>query len=230
MQEEVAKHLRKINKTIKHSNFSFRKKVGEIALEIFIIVFAVTLSIGLHSWSQHRHQQKEVKEFLSDLKDDLKNDIQNMDIQSNTLSKALKDYTFLKSLTESEIDSLHEGSFSISMSYILRKTSIGNYEGFKSSGKIGFIENKKIKKLILEYFQEDMPVLDELELKYNSQLDRLMILRTQNDENKRLLLSLTFKKNIDYFIQLTESNREAYKVFKKHAEQIIDEINRQYKE
>ena len=51
MQEEVAKHTEKIYKAIKNNEHGFGEKVREIAIEIGIIVFAVTLSIWLHSWS-----------------------------------------------------------------------------------------------------------------------------------------------------------------------------------
>jgi len=60
---------------MKRPQHSFWEKVKEVAIEIFIIVFAVTLSIWLHSWSDHRHEQKEVEEFLSGLKGDLAKDI-----------------------------------------------------------------------------------------------------------------------------------------------------------
>jgi hypothetical protein len=51
---------------MKNSKYTFNEKIKEIAIEIFIIVFAITLSISLHSWSEKRHQQEEVKEFLLD--------------------------------------------------------------------------------------------------------------------------------------------------------------------
>ena len=70
MQDEVLKHTEKIYKTIKNKKHSLKDKLKEIIIEILIIVFAVTLSIYLHSWSEHNHQEKEVTEFLIDLKSD----------------------------------------------------------------------------------------------------------------------------------------------------------------
>ena len=64
MQDEVSKHTKKIFKTMSNKKYSMPEKLKEISIEILIIVFAVTLSIKLHEWSEHRHQQKEVKEFF----------------------------------------------------------------------------------------------------------------------------------------------------------------------
>ena len=49
MQDEVTKHTKKIYDTVKNPNHTFGQKVKEVFMEIFIIVFAVTLSIWLHS-------------------------------------------------------------------------------------------------------------------------------------------------------------------------------------
>ena len=70
MQEEITKHSNKIYKAVKKPEHTLGEKVKEIIIEICIIVFAVTLSISLHSWSEHRHQQEEVHAFLANLKND----------------------------------------------------------------------------------------------------------------------------------------------------------------
>ena len=67
MQDEIAKHGKKIYSTVKSHN-SFNEKLKEVIVEIFIIVFAVTLSIWLHSWSEHKH---EAEKFLMELKSDI---------------------------------------------------------------------------------------------------------------------------------------------------------------
>lgn len=148
MQDEVTKHSRKIYKTLKNSKNQIVDKVKEVFVEIFIIVFSVTLSIWLHSWTQQKHQQKEAIEFLVDLKDDLNKDIKNMSEKKAQMSEMIKEYSYLRNLTEARIDSLtnKNAGIGIRLFRVVRKTNNGNYEGFKSSGKIGFIENKKLKK------------------------------------------------------------------------------------
>ena len=59
-EEEVAKHTKKIYSIWNSKEHSFLHKLQEFFLEILIIVFAVTLSIWFHSWSEHKHEQKEV--------------------------------------------------------------------------------------------------------------------------------------------------------------------------
>src|ERR1700733_11208973 len=90
MQDEVLKHMEKIYKTVKSSQHSFGEKGKEISIEIFIIVFAVTLSIWLHSWSEHRNQQAEVRDFFIDLKGDLTKDIKSITEKKKALSIALR--------------------------------------------------------------------------------------------------------------------------------------------
>src|ERR1700760_4030263 len=77
MEHEV-KHALKVYKTVKDPNIALWHKIKEIAVEIVIIVFAVTLSIWLHDRSEHSHQQEEVTQFLHGLKQDLTNDIAEM--------------------------------------------------------------------------------------------------------------------------------------------------------
>ena len=58
MEHEVQGHSKKIYKAWKDPRKKFWDKVKDIGIEIGIIVFAITLSIWFHSWSQHRHEQK----------------------------------------------------------------------------------------------------------------------------------------------------------------------------
>src|ERR1700761_2797016 len=96
MQDELTKHGLKIYKTMSDKKHNFGEKFKEILIEIGIIVFAVTLSIYVHSWSEHRHEQKEVKEFLHGLKTDLTNDLLQLKDNRDSIAKiaALFDTAF----------------------------------------------------------------------------------------------------------------------------------------
>ena len=63
MEEEVTKHTKKIYKALRIPGHSLSEKIKEISIEIFIIVFAVTLSISLHGWSDHRREQNRSLSF-----------------------------------------------------------------------------------------------------------------------------------------------------------------------
>lgn len=232
MQDEVMKHTKKIYNTMKNAKKTFGEKIAEIIIEIFIIVFAVTLSIWLHSWSLHRHQQKETTEFLADLKDDLNKDIKSMSDKNTQMSETIKQYSYLRNLTEKRFDSISasKSEIGIGLFYVIRKTNNGNYEGFKSSGKIGFIENKKLKKLILKYYQESMPSLDELEKYYNSRLGKIEELIYQNKDKKEKFLDPVLKTSFNFVIQIAQNNKNNYDEIVKEAEAIVSEINNEGKE
>ncbi|HEY5508933.1 MAG TPA: hypothetical protein VIK29_09690 [Paludibacter sp.] len=232
MQEEVTKHSRKIYKTLKSSQKPIIEKSKEVFIEIFIIVFSVTLSIWLHSWTLQKHQQKEAVEFLADLKDDLNKDIKSMSEKKAQISETIKQYSYLKNLTEERIDSLSnkKTSIDIAVSYVIRKTNNGNYEGFKSSGKIGFIKNKQLKKMILEYYQEAMPSIDETEKYYNLRLGKIEDLIYQDKDKKKKFLDPVIKMSFEVVIQIAESNKKNYVTVSKDAKEIIAEINKEEKE
>jgi hypothetical protein len=232
MQDEVTKHSRKIYNALKSPKNAFTEKVKEIIIEIFIIVFSVTLSIWLHSWTQHKHQQKEAMEFLADLKDDLNKDIQSMSDKKTQMSEMIKEYSYLKGLTEERIDSLtnKKEGIGIRLFRVVRKTNNGNYEGFKSSGKIGFIENKKLKKMMLEYYQESMPSIDETEKYINLRVDKIEELVFQDKDKKKMYLDPVLKMSLNSFVQMAQDNENNYTSISKDAKEIISEINKEIKE
>jgi gas vesicle protein len=229
MIDEITKHSRRIYNTLKSPGKRFFEKFKEVFIEVFIIVFSVTLSIGLHSWSQHRDQQQEVREFLSDLKDDLNKDVENISDQQALMAKTIKQYSFIENLTKEKLDSLLSNKVKIETEiiYVIRKTNDGNYEGFKSSGKIGFIENKKLKKMILEYYQESMPAIDETEKYINVRLGKIEELIYQDKEIRKKLLDPMLKTSLDAVVQTAQNNKKNYASISECAKEIIAEINKE---
>jgi len=158
MQEEINKHTKKIYKTMKNQKHTLSEKVKEIIIEIFIIVFAVSLSIWLHSWSEHRHEQKEANKFLKELKEDLSADIKLLEENKNTATMLNNNYKFMLSLKKNKVNDSLIGPHT-TFSLLGTSFNIGRYEGFKSSGKIGTIEDDKLKNKILSYYQQTIPNL-----------------------------------------------------------------------
>ena len=230
MQEEISKHTKKIYTAAKNKNHSFAEKVKEIIIEIFIIVFAVTLSIWFHGWSEHRKEQKEVREFMADLKEDLKNDIASMQSAMETLSKNSDNFLFIQQLTKEGVDSLidNKGSFGFHSSIGTTKISNGNYEGFKSSGKITFIENKTLKKNILRYYQEATPGIIEAEKINAEQVLKITDFWSENAEVdiKKKLLNGRFKSLLDVFHNTATGSLNLYEEGISLAKQIIKEIEK----
>jgi hypothetical protein len=160
-EQEVVKHTKKVYKVWTSKEHGIWHKVKEFLVEIFIIVFAISLSIWFHDRSEHAHQQKEVKEFLLGLKDDLTNDVKEMesDIEGyHRGSEAFKYINRLKMNRPVEKDSFRLYASSI-FSVIDFLPNNGRFEGFKSSGKIGTIENISLQNDIMDFYQEEIPIL-----------------------------------------------------------------------
>jgi ribosomal protein L32E len=229
MQEEISKHTKKAYKAMK-SEHSLGDKLKEIAIEIGIIVFAVSLSIWLHGWSEHRHQQAEVKEFLIDLKEDLKTDLKNIEtIQKNQIENH-KGIKFALNLTRFQLDSLKrvKGSVNFNSNFITTKFNIGNYEGFKSSGKIGYIENKKIKKLMFNYYQDTVPNINDFERLNNEQILSIFDYIGDNADQKTadFFLDKKFKQKFKFFENTFSGNLDGYRQVIKEIKELIKEIDK----
>ncbi len=231
MQEEIIKHSNKIKDTLKNSSHSLKEKIKELLTEIFIIVFAVTLSIWLHSWSEHRHQQAEVKEFITDLQDDLNDDIKSFTNSRENLNKNFTDFQFVLNLTKPKLDSIIKAKSNVGFNSTLSTTKInnGNYEGFKSSGKIGLIENKKLKKLILKYYQENAIGLIEVERYTNTTFESLLNFMSDHADLdfKDIVLMPSFKEKLKFHIQLASGQLEGYEESIKAAKELLLEIDKQ---
>jgi hypothetical protein len=232
MQDEVTKHTRKIYHAMKNPRHSFWEKIKEVTIEIFIIVFAVTLSIWLHSWSDHRHEQKEVEEFLRGLKDDLAKDIQVMEENKKTFVQLDSNYRYIETLVESKgIDTTSEKTLAALFDLEERVThpNIGRYEGFKSSGKIGTIENDSLKQQILVYYQQTMTGVQDDESFVNSfetkTLD-LMVDRDYKSTLRDLAKSFKMRTSLDILHYNLRGTIHAYGDAIQQAKKIITMIDR----
>lgn len=232
MQDEVTKHTKKIYKTMKNTEHTLGEKAKEIIIEIFIIVFAVTLSIWLHSWSEHRHQQEEVSVFFANLKNDLKNDLKNIDIEKEAYQKSNIGYEKILALTTLQLDSIYKSNNKVDFPIYSHgpKMNIGNYEGFKSSGKIGYIEDEKLKQKILNYYQIFVPAINEVDKMYNDFLFKCFDKMIENADKpeEKLYSDPKFKKTIEFLVKLGNNNIRVYdKNTKPEANELIKEIEKE---
>ena len=230
MQDEVTKHTKKIYDTVKNPKHTFGEKVKEVFVEIFIIVFAVTLSIWLHGWSEHRHQQKEVDKFLNNIKDDLKKDIETLTSEREEYIKSNKAYGYILSLNKFQFDSLAKLNISIDFPVHTHGQMInsGNYEGFKSSGKIGYIENEKLQQKILAYYQKTVPNIIEIDKIYSELLLKAVERKIENEGKlqSEIYTDPKFRSSISYILLLGKNNVRVYdEIGKKDAKDIISEID-----
>lgn len=225
MQEEIIKHSKKAYKSMKSENHSFKEKLKEIIIEIFIIVFAVSLSIYLHSWSEHSHQQDEVTEFLIDLKSDLLEDIKAMDKETDTMKTSIKNIDAFTKLTTNDLKKIN--NLKINFHLTNRQTNVGNFEGFKSSGKISYIENKKLKKDILEYFIQNMPPLYNIEQDRNANNIEMIKIISNGDNIAKVMQQPEVKTLMNLNNQYATSLVNAYKDDVDLAKSIVKQIDKE---
>ena len=231
MEQEIIKHSRKIFSISKKPNQSFINKAKEIVIEIFIIVFAVTFSIWLHGITEHKKEQKEVRTFLANIRKDLIKDLKWLRADAETYKEANEEYSSILQLTHSKIDSMNRvNSYNMSfpVNILLNKINNANYEGFKSNGKIGYIENDELRMAILGYYQQDAPATAETNNLYNQYLLKTIDdLNEHSDEtNDEFYLSPQFKSKIDYMVMLGKMVIKSYEENTiKHATEIIKKID-----
>jgi hypothetical protein len=158
---EVAKNMKKAVDIAQSKEHSLWHKMKEIAMEILIIVFAVSLSISLHSWSEHREHQHETQIFLKGLKLDLQKDITEMKIDIQAYKKQQKIFAYISSIPDGKI--ANKDSIEKNKSYLFSFTGIGKtngrYEGMKTSGRLQYIENDELQNSILDLYEENVPLL-----------------------------------------------------------------------
>lgn len=160
-EAEVAKAAKKIVDTVKSKKHTIWHKLKEVTTEIVIIVFAVSVSIAFHSWSEDRHEQHEVKTFLNGLRKDLNKDIEEMNSDITAYKNQKRAFSYFANIPKGE--EVSQDSLKAYSEYFYTFTgygrNTGRYEGFKSSGKIGYIENDSLQNDILDLYEENIPIL-----------------------------------------------------------------------
>jgi hypothetical protein len=164
-EQEVIKHTKKIVTALGDKHSPFWHKLKDFVLEIFIIVFAVSISIWFHNWSEHRNEQKVTRTFLLGLRDDIQADIS----ETKDILKTYKEfgllYTFLSNLDPTKTP--NRDSLKLALSYITSNTFLrahkSRFDGFLSAGKIMTIEDDSLTQNILKYYEEVLPALKSSE-------------------------------------------------------------------
>ncbi len=237
MFHEIIKHTRKIKDKLEEKKESSSERWKEIITELLIIIFAVSLSTWFHDLNEHRSHQKEVNEFLVDLKDDLNKDIVGLEGQNKSIYELLKQFKFARNLNNTSVDSLDKSNAKYPLDTDFRlffgEENSGNYEGFESSGKTVFIENKKLKKLILSYYKHHVPATEKAGETFMITFTKLADFITQNTvvgKNKSaIFLDTTFQTDTEISIKHANENIRIGNVGIKKIKEIIVEIDKELK-
>lgn len=182
MEDLVIKHTKKAHKIWSSKGLRFWIKLKEFLIEILIIVFAVTLSIWFHSWSEHNEEQKQVKVFLLGLKKDINADIRDSKAIIDRYKQSDTVYAYLSGLSrdkKANPDSLKLMIPKIFNTSFLRP-HLSRFNGFLSAGKIMTIEEDSLALRILNYYQETIPALQTSEAAWAAMQNNLTLYLVDN--------------------------------------------------
>ncbi|MBO9201705.1 MULTISPECIES: hypothetical protein [Niastella] len=197
--QEIIKHTKKILKVSTDHTKSWKHKLFEIIFEIFIIVFAVTLSLYLHERAQKTEEHHLQDEFLLGLKEDLQNDIKELSEDSLSYIKTIKGFRYFNrvGLEQSTKDSIPYYWTTLFSTADLQPND-SRFQGLKSAGKLYVINNKKLLNDILDLYQEKIPMLLRAtnmytDFKINRLVSYLEINLSSNNRNDNNLKELVKK-------------------------------------
>ncbi len=240
MEDEINKHAHKVYHKMKDKNTPFFEKVKEVAVEVAIIVFAITVSIWFHNLSEKQHQRKEAREFLLGLKDDLQNDIKEMESDKESYSRQEQGFVAISNLKYGQLinkDSLqkyYRNNVFFGTTFLIPNN--GRFEGFKSSGKIGTIENTSLQNDIMDLYQEDILSLMastkpyvETKGKFVTFYQKSHRLLSDSTSNIQTIMSSDEAKNYANNLSFTGEIRERYQNCINKSKKIIAQIDAQYK-
>jgi hypothetical protein len=159
-EQEIIKHTEKVLKVATDPKKHWKEKLGEIVLEIFIIVFAITLSLYVHERAQKNEDHHLQNEFLLGLKEDLQSDINELSSDSISYIKTLNGFRYFKRLA---VDKATSDSIPYYWNTLYNTSDLqpndSRFQGMKSSGKLYVIADKKLLNDILDLYQEKIPML-----------------------------------------------------------------------
>ena len=235
MFHEIINHTRKIKDKLEEPKHSSSERWKEIITELLIIVFAVSLTTWFHDLNEHRSQQKEVKEFLIDLKDDLSKDIKGLEGQKANIYQLIDRFKFARNLDKKLVDSLDKSNSNYQPVTDFRlffgEENKGNYESFESSGKTVFIENKKLKKLILSYYNHQIPAAEKTGETFMAGFTKVgdfIIKNTVVKKNKSdVFLDSEFQTDLEISMIHAKENIRVGEVGIKKIQEIIGEIDKE---
>jgi hypothetical protein len=209
-EDEIIKHTKKAYHIFSSGEHGWAHKLREILVEIIIIVFAVSVSIWLHNWSESKHDQKEAKEFFAGLKKDLEADITNMTNSKIFYANTLQGIRYFASAGDG--NNINQDSISKYSGIFFNSTDlephIARYEGLKSSGKFRIIENKELLNNIIDLHESIVQRIQDLNDKYyrhNEKLETLISQNTQLTRNGQVTNSALIVNRSDFKILLSKS-------------------------
>jgi hypothetical protein len=238
-EHEISKHTKAIYKVWSHPGLSWKQKLREVIIEIFIIVFAISLSLLVERWRENKHERTIEKEFLTGLRIDLKNDLEQENRDSLSYARILQAWRYFR-MEGIKGDTVHTDSIRKYIGTLMDITSFipnnSRYEGLKSSGQLGVIRDQEILNLMLDLYQYKIKSLALTTDFINQNRTNFMIPYIQeklvvHKDNKTNLQQLFLDPKMQNYLIIGESSQgamERYGIVMVQTRKIIQLIDREY--
>lgn len=171
---EVARHAVNSVKALHEKDKSLKKRLLNFLYELFIIVFAISISLLLERSRERSNNDEIEKRFLIGFREDLESDIKELISDSVSIVSQGDAALYFLNNTKYNPDSLnvHFGRF-YSFTRFLPNNS--RFEALRGSGKLYVIHDNELLNEIMNLYQEKVPsMLLESESYWNMKSLRLI--------------------------------------------------------
>lgn len=170
-ENEIAKHTKAVYSILTEPHRGWKHKLTDVLTEVIVIVFAVSVSIWFHNWSEERRDRKEAREFLTGLREDIKGDEEHLKSSERFYENALRGLTYFSkaaggTAVNSESSRAYTSDIFLSSTYL--QPYIGRYEGLKQSGRFKIIENNDLLNNIIILHEQVFVQINSLNEIYNN--------------------------------------------------------------
>ncbi len=239
-EHDFTKHSKAIVNTIKDPDKSWKHKLGDILIDIAIIVFGITLSLMVERWRENVHERSIEKKFLLGLRVDLQNDIQQLQSDSAAYHDLYKGWHYLRNAGMHKIALNRDSAIEYENTLTNTTEFIPNnnrFEALKSSGQFNVIENDSLQNLILDLYQNRIASL-KLTTSYITNFKTQQLLpflskniryNADNTNNFQQVIEMPEMQNYLLLGGFGQEAMERYHAIIDESEKIIDLINKQYK-
>jgi len=158
-EEKVIQHAGKALHALQDKEKGWTKKLKEFAVEVLIIVFAVSITLLFHNWNDERHERRLEREFLAGIKMDL--DSGAVELQSG-LASFQSNFDYYRTIRRQFLTHQYNMAYLDSNSWELLNTlyftfDMGRFEAFKSSGYLRLVENQTLLKHLMTLYTVSIP-------------------------------------------------------------------------
>ena len=237
-EDEIRKHGKIVYETLTKNEKGWQHKLKDILVEILIIVFAVSVSIWFHNWSESLKDRKQEKEFLIGLKEDVRADLNEMKGDSAAYQTVLKGALYFQKVGAGRMlsmDSLQHYGW-IFFVNARKQSRTSRFEALKSSGKLDIIENKSLLADIISLYQEINPNIAEGDRQFSNYttntIGAYLDVHAKLDSNNNITNWLELIRDNQFRMALFRTNSirdiiTAYTMGIRKCEKIIKEIDEQ---